>query len=85
MNTYRSIIIVAGGVMLTACATTSPPANTTTAPPTTANGSAGLSQSNPFYAASTLPFQVPPFDKIKNSDYQPAHSFRKPTRPGSAR
>jgi peptidyl-dipeptidase Dcp len=27
---------------------------------------------NPFYAASTLPFQAPPFDKIKNSDYQPA-------------
>jgi len=27
---------------------------------------------NPFYAASTLPFQAPPFDKIKDSDYQPA-------------
>src|SRR6516165_3201086 len=28
--------------------------------------------SNPFYAASTLPFGAPPFDKIKDSDYQPA-------------
>jgi peptidyl-dipeptidase Dcp len=28
--------------------------------------------SNPFYAASTLPYQAPPFDKIKDSDYQPA-------------
>src|SRR5580698_4498403 len=28
--------------------------------------------SNPFYAPSTLPFQAPPFDKIKDSDYQPA-------------
>jgi len=28
--------------------------------------------SNPFYAASTLPFQAPPFDKIKDTDYQPA-------------
>lgn len=28
--------------------------------------------SNPFYAASKLPFQAPPFDKIKDSDYQPA-------------
>ena len=28
--------------------------------------------SNPFYAASALPFQAPPFDKIKDSDYQPA-------------
>jgi peptidyl-dipeptidase Dcp len=28
--------------------------------------------SNPFYAPSTLPFKAPPFDKIKNDDYQPA-------------
>jgi len=28
--------------------------------------------SNPFYSESTLPFQAPPFDKIKDSDYQPA-------------
>ena len=27
---------------------------------------------NPFYAKSTLPYQAPPFDKIKDSDYQPA-------------
>jgi peptidyl-dipeptidase Dcp len=28
--------------------------------------------SNPFYAPSTLPFLAPPFDKIKDEDYQPA-------------
>ena len=28
--------------------------------------------SNPFYAPSTLPFHAPPFDKIKDADYQPA-------------
>jgi peptidyl-dipeptidase Dcp len=28
--------------------------------------------SNPFYSVSKLPFQAPPFDKIKDSDYQPA-------------
>ena len=28
--------------------------------------------SNPFYATSTLPFHAPPFDRIKDSDYQPA-------------
>jgi peptidyl-dipeptidase Dcp len=28
--------------------------------------------SNPFYLPSTLPFQAPPFDKIKDGDYQPA-------------
>jgi peptidyl-dipeptidase Dcp len=27
---------------------------------------------NPFYQASTLPFQAPPFDRIKDTDYQPA-------------
>lgn len=27
---------------------------------------------NPFFTASTLPFQAPQFDKIKDSDYQPA-------------
>jgi peptidyl-dipeptidase Dcp len=27
---------------------------------------------NPFYAPSTLPFQAPPFDKINDTDYQPA-------------
>jgi peptidyl-dipeptidase Dcp len=28
--------------------------------------------SNPFYAESPLPFHAPPFDKIKDADYQPA-------------
>ena len=28
--------------------------------------------SNPFYQPSTLPFHAPPFDKIKDEDYQPA-------------
>jgi peptidyl-dipeptidase Dcp len=32
----------------------------------------GFGPANPFYAASTLPFQAPPFDKIKDGDYQPA-------------
>jgi peptidyl-dipeptidase Dcp len=27
---------------------------------------------NPFYAPSTLPFHAPPFDRIKDEDYQPA-------------
>src|ERR1700720_3343139 len=39
-------------------------------PATSADGKFG--PSNPFYAASTLPFHAPPFDKIKDDDYQPA-------------
>jgi peptidyl-dipeptidase Dcp len=33
---------------------------------------ADFGPSNAFYVASTLPFQAPPFDKIKDEDYQPA-------------
>ena len=32
----------------------------------------GFGPANPFYAPSTLPFHAPPFDKIRDSDYQPA-------------
>src|SRR5579871_346527 len=31
-----------------------------------------LPASNPFAQPSTLPFQAPPFDRIKDADYQPA-------------
>jgi peptidyl-dipeptidase Dcp len=37
-----------------------------------ATGGAAFGPANPIYAASTLPFQAPPFDRIKDSDYQPA-------------
>jgi peptidyl-dipeptidase Dcp len=33
---------------------------------------AGFGPDNPFYASSSLPFHAPPFDKIKDTDYQPA-------------
>jgi peptidyl-dipeptidase Dcp len=32
----------------------------------------GWDESNPFAKVSPLPFEAPPFDKIKDSDYQPA-------------
>jgi len=37
-----------------------------------ATPAAAFGPQNPFYAASTLPYQTPPFDKIKDTDYQPA-------------
>src|SRR3954465_11695068 len=40
--------------------------------PAAAGTSTDFGPSNPFYAPSTLPFQAPPFDRIKDSDYQPA-------------
>jgi peptidyl-dipeptidase Dcp len=33
---------------------------------------ADFGSSSPFFTPSTLPFQAPPFDKIKDEDYQPA-------------
>ena len=35
-------------------------------------GAAAFGPANPFYAVSTLPFQAPPFDRIKDADYEPA-------------
>jgi peptidyl-dipeptidase Dcp len=43
---------------------------TISTPATAADATFG--PSNPFYAPSTLPFHAPPFDKIKDEDYQPA-------------
>ena len=38
----------------------------------TANAPGAVAETNPFFNESALPFQAPPFDKIKDSDYQPA-------------
>ncbi len=38
----------------------------------TSSAQTAFGPSNPFYAPSTLPFQAPPFDKIKDGDYEPA-------------
>jgi len=38
----------------------------------TSSAQTAFGPSNPFYAPSTLPFQAPPFDKIKDADYEPA-------------
>jgi peptidyl-dipeptidase Dcp len=40
--------------------------------PEPATPAAQATAANPFFTASTLPFQAPPFDRIKDSDYQPA-------------
>src|SRR5580693_8741602 len=37
-----------------------------------AETAAALPSGSPFAAASSLPYQAPPFDKIKDTDYQPA-------------
>ncbi|MGH8123983.1 MAG: M3 family metallopeptidase, partial [Rudaea sp.] len=54
------------GIALAACAPAPKKADAPKAPV------AAAVAENPFFKASTLPFQAPPFDKIKDSDFQPA-------------
>ena len=60
MTLSRLSILIAAGVMALG------------SKPTTSDTHMTFGPNNPFYAASTLPFHAPPFDKIKDGDYQPA-------------
>jgi peptidyl-dipeptidase Dcp len=40
--------------------------------PNASAAAVGFGPSNPFFAPSNLPFHAPPFDKIKDEDFQPA-------------
>ncbi|HVR38668.1 MAG TPA: M3 family metallopeptidase [Thermoanaerobaculia bacterium] len=62
----RTILTLAVCFAALACTQTQTPAPKTTPAP------AALSASNPFFAPSPLQDQAPLFDKIKDSDYQPA-------------
>jgi peptidyl-dipeptidase Dcp len=73
------LIVIATTMALAACsqqadqAAKSPaPAASTASASSAAAPAANDMTSNPFYSVSTLPFQAPPFDKIKDGDYQPA-------------
>jgi len=80
MPNHRSISLVTAGFALIGCAhpaatgrsaSTAIPA-TTPVGSTTGTVAQPLPANNPFANASTLPFQAPPFDRIRASDYQPA-------------
>ena len=75
MPRLRSIVI-AMSISLAACSqapNSSAPASSASAPAASSTtASAQALASNPFFTASTLPYQAPPFDKIKDADYQPA-------------
>jgi peptidyl-dipeptidase Dcp len=73
------LLAIATSIALAACSQA--PNNTGSATPSSSSSApakaattavAEATASNPFFAASTLPYQAPPFDKIKDSDYQPA-------------
>lgn len=71
------MIVIATTIGLAACSQQPNSADKTPAPTAsaaTAGSTAAVADitSNPFYAASTLPFQTTPFDKITDADYEPA-------------
>jgi peptidyl-dipeptidase Dcp len=72
------LIVIATTVALAACSQQPDSADHSPAPVASAPAAATSAStatamtSNPFMQASTLPFQAPPFDKIKDADYQPA-------------
>ncbi|MEO7066190.1 MAG: peptidyl-dipeptidase Dcp [Rhodanobacter sp.] len=67
------LIVIATTVALAACSSAiAAPVPTASAASANTAAPATDMTSNPFLHASTLPFQAPPFDKIKDADYQPA-------------
>lgn len=54
---------LAASLVLAAAAASGKPVN---------DSSAHLSPDNPFARESTLPYRLPPFDKIKDGDFKPA-------------
>jgi peptidyl-dipeptidase Dcp len=71
MNIFRivlTIVCIASTLVILAQAPT--PAAKPAEPATAA--SPRPAAENPFFKESTLPYQAPPFDKIEDSDYQPA-------------
>ncbi|WP_426701188.1 peptidyl-dipeptidase Dcp [Rhodanobacter sp. Col0626] len=72
------LIVIATTMALAACSqqpngtANSPAPAASVASASSAAPAASDMTSNPFYSVSTLPFQAPPFDKIKDGDYQPA-------------
>jgi len=73
-----SSIVLASSIALVACAADSPPPPVPPAPPPVPTSPATLPPPpppvamNPFSHPSTLQYEAPPFDQIKDSDYEPA-------------
>ncbi len=67
---HRSrLLLVAATLSVAACA--HPSQSVVTTPPTT-TAAPSLSSDNPFFRASPLLYEAPPFDRIHDADYKPA-------------
>ena len=77
MYRIRSITLsaaVAAVVALAGCSPSSQPSGSqaSSSAPAAAASAPAMKRENPLLAKSDLPFQAPPFDKIRDSDYAPA-------------
>ncbi|OJA38091.1 M3 family metallopeptidase [Burkholderia ubonensis] len=69
-----AMLVIAAGFVLAVCCWKSNESTSTAMLPlhaTPASTTSSISR-NPFYKSSPLPYQAPPFNEIKDSDYQPA-------------
>src|SRR3954454_158198 len=70
--------LIATALGVTACthagapAAGTPAAGTARPAPPAGQSAAAPARENPFFAPSTLPYQAPPFDRIRDADFQPA-------------
>lgn len=74
MQSHKLLVIaLTAAVFASASGPSAVAASTSSLAATTPDSSPAVAAaSNPFFDESTLPFHAPPFDKIKDSDYQPA-------------
>lgn len=59
-------------LLLSGCAHHSPRQQLSDSIPDAVSASSAPARENPFFHASTLPFQAPPFDEIREADFRPA-------------
>ena len=64
--------MIAAAFTLGACSSSTPPAAQQAAPASPVAAAATPARANPLLSPSTLPFQAPPFDTIRDADFEPA-------------
>lgn len=72
MRTCRTVVLAAAIGLIVAGCNRQPTTQDVQAPAANAPSNVNTAADNPFFTASTLPFQAPPFDRIKDGDYLPA-------------
>src|SRR5436305_14260340 len=69
---HIQVLALVGAIISTSISQSTTPSHRPAETSQTMNSSIVTAETNPFFVESALPFQAPPFDKIKDSDYQPA-------------